>query len=57
LPWGYAPGKDDYLARLRKIEGQIRGLQCMIGNDTSCPDVVIQVASATRGLQEVAAGC
>jgi CsoR family transcriptional regulator, copper-sensing transcriptional repressor len=53
---GYASGKDDYLARLRKIEGQIRGLQRMIGNDTWCPDVVIQVASATRGLQEVAAG-
>jgi CsoR family transcriptional regulator, copper-sensing transcriptional repressor len=53
---GYASGKDDYLARLRKIEGQIRGLQRMIGSDTWCPDVVIQVASATRGLQEVAAG-
>jgi CsoR family transcriptional regulator, copper-sensing transcriptional repressor len=53
---GYASGKDDYPARLRKIEGQIRGLQRMIGSDTWCPDVVIQVASAVRGLQEVAAG-
>jgi DNA-binding FrmR family transcriptional regulator len=53
---GYASGKDDYLRRLRKIEGQVRGLQKMIEADTWCPDVVIQVASATRALQEVAVG-
>lgn len=53
---GYASGKDDYLRRLRKIEGQVRGLQKMIEADAWCPDVVIQVASATRELQEVAVG-
>jgi DNA-binding FrmR family transcriptional regulator len=53
---GYASGKEDYLRRLRKIEGQVRGLQNMIEADTWCPDVVIQVASATRALQEVAVG-
>ena len=53
---GYASGKDDYLRRLRKIEGQVRGLQKMIESDTWCPDVVTQVASATRALQEVAVG-
>ena len=53
---GYASGKDDYLARLRKIEGQVRGLQRMIEGDTWCPDVVIQVSSVTRALQEVAIG-
>lgn len=53
---GYASGKEDYLRRRRKIEGQIRGLQKMIENDTWCPDVVTQVASATRALQEVAIG-
>ena len=53
---GYACGKDDYLARLRKVEGQVRGLQKMIEADTWCPDVVTQVASATRALQEIAAG-
>lgn len=53
---GYASGKDDYLTRLRKIEGQVRGLQRMIEADTWCPDVVVQVVSATRALQEVAAG-
>ena len=53
---GYASGKDDYLARLRKIEGQVRGLQHMIEADRWCPDVVTQIASATRALQEVAVG-
>ena len=53
---GYAAGKADYLTRLRKIEGQVRGLQKMIGNDTWCPDVVTQIGSVTRALQEVAVG-
>lgn len=53
---GYAQGKEDYLTRLRKIEGQVRGLQKMIEADTWCPDVVTQVGSATRALQEVAVG-
>lgn len=53
---GYASGRDDYLARLRKIEGQVRGLQKMIDDDRWCPEVVTQVASATRALQEVAVG-
>jgi DNA-binding FrmR family transcriptional regulator len=53
---GYASGKEDYLRRLRKIEGQVRGLQKMIESDAWCPDVVTQVGSATRALQEVAIG-
>jgi DNA-binding FrmR family transcriptional regulator len=53
---GYASGRDDYLVRLRKIEGQVRGLQRMIEDDRWCPDVVTQLASTTRALQEVAVG-
>lgn len=53
---GYAHGKDDYLARLKKIEGQVPGLQRMVEADKWCPDVVTQVASATRALQGVAVG-
>ncbi len=53
---GYASGKDDYLLRLHRIEGQIRGLQKMIEDDRWCPDVVTQVAAAIRALQEVAVG-
>ena len=52
---GDASGKEDYLRR-RKIEGQVRGLQKMIEADTWCPDVVTQVTSATRAVQEVAVG-
>jgi DNA-binding FrmR family transcriptional regulator len=53
---GYASGKDDYLSRLKKIEGQVRGLQRMVEADKWCPDIVTQVSSATRALQEVAVG-
>jgi DNA-binding FrmR family transcriptional regulator len=53
---GYASGRDDYLTRLRKVEGQVRGLQRMIEEDRWCPHIVTQVASATRALQEVAVG-
>jgi DNA-binding FrmR family transcriptional regulator len=53
---GYASGKANYLVRLRKIEGQLRGLQRMVESDAYCPDVVIQIASATRALQEVSVG-
>jgi DNA-binding FrmR family transcriptional regulator len=53
---GYASGKEDYLARLRRIEGQVRGLEKMIEDDRWCPHVVTQVASVTRALQEVAVG-
>ena len=53
---GYASGKEDYLLRLRDVEGQVRGLQKMIEANAWCPDVVTQVASVTRALQEVAVG-
>ncbi|HVE98420.1 MAG TPA: metal-sensitive transcriptional regulator [Mycobacteriales bacterium] len=53
---GYISGKDDYLQRLRKIEGQIRGLQRMVDSDTYCIDILTQVSAATKGLQSVALG-
>lgn len=53
---GYASGRDDYLTRLRRIEGQVRGVQKMIEDDRWCPDVVTQLAAVTRAVQEVAAG-
>ena len=53
---GYAAGKEDYLARLGKIEGQMRGLAKMVEDDRWCPDIVMQISSATRALQEVAVG-
>jgi DNA-binding FrmR family transcriptional regulator len=48
--------KDEYLSRLHKIEGQVRGLQRMIENDDYCIDVVTQISSATSALKSVAVG-
>ena len=48
--------KDDLLARLRRIEGQIRGIARMVEGDTYCIDVLTQVSAATKGLQSVAVG-
>ena len=53
---GYALSKDDYLTRLRRIEGQVRGLQRMIGEDTYCIDVLTQISSVTKALQGVGMG-
>jgi CsoR family transcriptional regulator, copper-sensing transcriptional repressor len=54
--YGYTPGKDDYLKRLRRIEGQVRGLQKMVEDDKYCIDILTQVSAATRALQSVALG-
>jgi CsoR family transcriptional regulator, copper-sensing transcriptional repressor len=48
--------KDDLLARLRRIEGQVRGIARMVEADTYCIDVLTQVSAATRGLQQVSLG-
>ena len=48
--------KDDYRKRLRRIEGQVRGLQRMIDEDTYCIDVLTQVSAVTKALQSVAVG-
>ena len=53
---GYSGEKDDYLKRLRRIEGQVRGLQRMVDEDAYCIDVLTQVSAATRALQSVALG-
>jgi CsoR family transcriptional regulator, copper-sensing transcriptional repressor len=53
---GYASGKDDYLKRLRRVEGQVRGLQRMVDEDTYCIDVLTQVAAVTKALQAVSLG-
>jgi DNA-binding FrmR family transcriptional regulator len=54
--YGYGENKDDYLGRLRRIEGQVRGLQRMIEEDKYCIDILTQVSAATRALQSVALG-
>lgn len=54
--YGYTPSKDEYLKRLRRIEGQVRGLEKMVEDDKYCIDILTQVSAATRALQSVALG-
>ena len=51
---GYADEKAQLQVRLRRIEGQIRGLQRMLDEDAYCIDVLTQVSAATKALQAVA---
>ena len=48
---GYHDDKAAVLARLKRVEGQVRGLQRMVDDDTYCIDVLTQVSAATRALQ------
>ena len=53
---GYIHRKDDYLKRLRRIEGQARGLQKMVEDEKYCIDILTQVSAMTKALQAVALG-
>jgi DNA-binding FrmR family transcriptional regulator len=53
---GYSEDKAGYLRRLRRIEGQVRGLQRMIESDDYCIDILTQIAAATKALQAVSLG-
>ena len=53
---GYYADKEDIQARLRRIEGQVRGIQKMVDNDKYCIDILTQVNAATRALKQVAVG-
>jgi DNA-binding FrmR family transcriptional regulator len=53
---GYTMEKDDYLKRLRRIEGQVRGIQRMIDEDTYCIDVLTQISAVTKAIQSVGIG-
>jgi len=53
---GYIGNKDDYLKRLRRIEGQARGLQRMVEEEQYCIDILTQVSAMTKALQSVSLG-
>ena len=53
---GYYADKDDVLARLKRIEGQVRGLQRMVENDEYCIDILTQITAASNALKKVAVG-
>jgi len=53
---GYTATKDQLLARLRRIEGQVRGIQGMVEDDRYCIDVLTQISAAQAALDKVALG-
>ena len=53
---GYTQDKDAYLKRLRRVEGQVRGIAKMVESDKYCIDILTQVSAATRALEAVALG-
>ena len=53
---GYTGTKEDYLKRLRRIEGHVRGISRMVEEDTYCIDVLTQISAATKALQAVSLG-
>jgi len=53
---GYTMHKDEFRNRLRRIEGQVRGLQRMIDEDVYCIDILTQIASVSKALQGVGLG-
>lgn len=55
-PHGYTQDKDAYLKRLRRIEGQVRGIHRMVEEDKYCIDVLTQISAVTKALQAVGIG-
>ncbi|NBH10615.1 metal-sensitive transcriptional regulator [Amycolatopsis sp. SID8362] len=53
---GYSDDKDAFLQRMRRVEGQVRGIAKMIEDDKYCIDVLTQVSAATKALEAVALG-
>lgn len=49
----YAPDRDDLITRLRKIEGQVRGVQRMVESDAYCIDVLTQISAIVAGMNKV----
>jgi DNA-binding FrmR family transcriptional regulator len=53
---GYTATKDQLQNRLRRIEGQVRGVQTMVDEDRWCPDILVQIAAVRAALDKVALG-
>ena len=53
---GYYANKDDIAARLKRVEGQVRGLQRMVEEDRYCIDILTQITAASNALKKVAVG-
>ena len=56
MAYGYSASTDRYLARLRRIEGQVRGLQRMVSENEYCIDIITQMSAVQSALDSVAIG-
>ncbi|MEC5201063.1 DNA-binding FrmR family transcriptional regulator [Arthrobacter sp. PL16] len=56
VPYGYTADKDAYLKRLRRVEGQVRGIARMVEEDKYCIDILTQVAAVNKALHAVSMG-
>lgn len=54
--YGYSSGKEAYLRRLKRIEGQVRGIARMVNEDAYCIDILTQVAAVNKALHAVSLG-
>jgi len=53
VPYPYASDRDEILSRLRKVEGQIRGIQRMVSEDAYCVDILTQISAVVSGVEKV----
>lgn len=53
MPYPYASDREEILSRLRKIEGQLRGIQRMVSDNAHCADILTQVSAAVSGMEKV----
>jgi CsoR family transcriptional regulator, copper-sensing transcriptional repressor len=54
VPYPYASDRDEILSRLRKVEGQVRGVQRMVSEDADCADILTQISAVISGVEKVA---
>ncbi len=54
MPYPYASDRDEILSRLRKVEGQVRGIQRMVSEDAYCVDILTQISAVVSGVEKVA---
>lgn len=53
MPYPYASDREEVLSRLRKVEGQVRGIQRMVSDDVYCVDVLTQISAVVSGMEKV----
>jgi DNA-binding FrmR family transcriptional regulator len=54
MPYPYASDREELLSRLKKVEGQVRGVQRMVSEEADCLDVLTQISAVVSGMQKVA---